>query len=184
MESITEGVIQRIKNKDEEAFKQLFYAYRPKLFYIALKELRDKHDAEDCIQEIFLRVLKQINDFNSSKSSFSTWIIMIAKNCMNDIKKKRSLTNEKCIVDALTVYNRGVKNNYDFEILLSEIEQVIGEERYRVLVLKTAFKLSFLDISKEFDIHPSKAKALYYEGFRMAKEYVDKKEGEINGKKK
>ena len=88
METITENIILQIKNKDEDAFRQLFYAYRPKLFYIALKELRDKHDAEDCIQEVFLRILKQIKEYDHSKSSFSTWVIMILKNCMNDIKKQ------------------------------------------------------------------------------------------------
>lgn len=183
METITEDIILQIKNKDEDAFRQLFYAYRPKLFYIALKELRDKHDAEDCIQEVFLRILKQIKEYDHSKSSFSTWVIMILKNCMNDIKKQRTINGEKYLIDSLTVYSRGVKNNFDLEVLLSEIEQVIGEEKYKVLTLKRGFNLTFLEISEELSIHPSKAKTLYYEGYKEATEYIRGKEQNINGRK-
>lgn len=182
METITESIIQKIKQKDEEAFRIFFNEYKNKLFYICVKEIRDVHDAEDCVQEIFLKILKNIKDFDSSKACFNTWVIMLTKNCITDFMKQRNIMKEKCMLNSLLVYCRGVQNTYDTEILLSEIEQVVGEERYRILTLKRAFNFTFAEIGNQLSIHPSKAKSLYYEGYTIARDYVLEKEKKINGK--
>lgn len=182
MEVVNDSIIERIKNKDEEAFRIFFKVYKPKIFYIAYKELQNKHDAEDCVQEVFLKILKNINNYNKSMACLNTWVIMMTRNCIMDIRKTRKINEERCIVDPLLVYCRGIKNNYDIEVLLSEIEQLIGEEKYRVLTLKNAFNLSFTEIGETLKIHPSKAKYLFYEGYKLAKEYINEKEKKINEK--
>lgn len=182
MDVITEELIDKIKNKDEEAFRIFFNEYKSRLFYICVKELKNINDAEDCVQEVFLKILKTIHEFDSRKAKFNTWVIMIMKNCIMDFMNRRIIQKEKCVLNSLLVYCRGVKNNYDTEILLSEIEQIIGEQRYKVLTLKRAFNLTFNEIGNELEMHPSKAKTLYYEGYKMAREYITEKEKNINDK--
>ena len=53
------SLVKRVLERDEEAFKTLFYVYRNRIFYIAYKMTGSKFDAEDCVQEIFLKMLER-----------------------------------------------------------------------------------------------------------------------------
>lgn len=184
MNKITNKVIQRLKEKDEDAFHIIFYEYKPKIFYLAYKVTRNYDDAEDCVQEIFLKILKNIHCFDDSKSAFTTWVINVAKRYLYDYVKLRNVHMEKLVLNPLIIYCKGVQNNYDKEVLLSEIEKVIGELSYQVLMLKKGYNYTFQQIAEELNIHPSKAKSLYYEAYKKARAYVLEKEKDYGNKDK
>lgn len=184
MNKITNNVIQRLKERDEEAFRIIFYEYKSKLFYLAYKVTRNVDDAEDCVQEIFMKILNNIQSFDQSKSAFTTWVINVAKRYLYDFIKLKNAHMEKLIVNPLIIYCKGVENNYDKQVLLAEIEKVIGEESYQVLVLKNGYNLTFAEIAKQLNMSPSKAKTLYYKGYKEARAYVLEKEKDYGKKDK
>ena len=91
---------------------------------------------------------------------------------------------EKLVLNPLIIYCKGVQNNYDKEVLLSEIEKEIGELSYHVLMLKKGYNYTFQQIAEELNIHPSKAKSLYYEAYKKARAYVLEKEKDYGNKDK
>jgi RNA polymerase sigma-70 factor (ECF subfamily) len=86
-----EEIILLYKNGDEEALKVLIARYTTPLYNFTAR-LTNKNDASDIVQEIFIKVWKNIQRFNPLKASFKTWIFTIARNtAMDFFRKKKSL---------------------------------------------------------------------------------------------
>jgi len=64
------------------------------LFKVAYGVLRNSHDAEDVVQESFLRAYKQLSRFDE-RASFGTWLYRIAINCSLDLVRARKRRNEQ-----------------------------------------------------------------------------------------
>ncbi len=76
------------KGRDEE-FAVLISRYEPKLLRYARKFLFDFDDAQDVVQETFIKAFRNIEGFDAGRK-FSPWIYRIAHNeCVNFIKKNR-----------------------------------------------------------------------------------------------
>jgi RNA polymerase sigma-70 factor (ECF subfamily) len=90
-ESTDEEIIVLYKNGNGEAFKSLINRYTTSLYNFTAR-LTNRNDASDIVQEIFIKVWKNINHFDERKASFKTWIFTIAKNTATDfLRKKRNL---------------------------------------------------------------------------------------------
>ena len=86
-----EEIILTYKNGDEEAFKKLIKRYTTPLYNFTAR-LTNRNDAPDIVQEVFIKVWKNIRHFDVKKASFKTWIFTIAKNTTTDfLRKKKSL---------------------------------------------------------------------------------------------
>jgi RNA polymerase sigma-70 factor (ECF subfamily) len=72
-----------------EAFALLLPRYRDKVFRLIFSMLRDRASAEDCTQDVLLRVWKALPGF-AGQSQLSTWIYAIAKNgALSEIRKRK-----------------------------------------------------------------------------------------------
>jgi len=90
-ESTDEEIILLYKSGDQEAFKILINRYASPLYNFTAR-LTNRNDASDIVQEIFIKVWKNIKHFNPAKASFKTWIFTIARNATTDfLRKKKSL---------------------------------------------------------------------------------------------
>ena len=90
-EKTDEEIIALYKNNNEEAFQGLVNRYTSPIYNFTAR-LTNKNDAPDIVQEIFLKVWKNIRRFDPLKASFKTWIFTIAKNATTDfLRKKKSL---------------------------------------------------------------------------------------------
>lgn len=86
---VTENqLIDGLKNKNEEAFVRLMEIYGTRLLKTCYLILRDREEAEDIVQETFIRVYKNIGAFKGD-SSLYTWIYKIALNLSRDRLKKK-----------------------------------------------------------------------------------------------
>jgi len=83
------GIIERMKNKDEDAFIEFVNNYKMKLVMFCYSYTKDIYEAEDLSQEIFIKLFKSIGSFRF-ESSVSTFLFQIAKNlCIDYCRKKR-----------------------------------------------------------------------------------------------
>jgi RNA polymerase sigma-70 factor, ECF subfamily len=72
-----------------EAFALLLPRYRDRVFRLAFSMLRERSQAEDTTQDIFLRVWRALPGF-AGHSQLSTWIYAISKNaCLSELRKRR-----------------------------------------------------------------------------------------------
>lgn len=73
---------------DREALDRLIRALQSNLYGIALRMLCNREDAEDATQEILVRIVTRLSQFDF-RSKLKTWAYRIAVNCILDVKKSR-----------------------------------------------------------------------------------------------
>src|ERR1051325_9646530 len=82
-------LVQRVKARDELAFREIVERYQAKVYSIIYGILRNRNDAEDIAQQVFAKVYFSIGNFDS-RSSQLTWIYKITvKECYDYLRKKR-----------------------------------------------------------------------------------------------
>lgn len=75
---------------DEEAFAQLFAQYHRLVYKTAYLMLGDAAEAEDALQEVFLKVHRALGRYDSRKAALSTWLHRITVNhCLNVRRRRR-----------------------------------------------------------------------------------------------
>jgi RNA polymerase sigma-70 factor (ECF subfamily) len=76
-----EMIILLAKEGHEEAFRQLFEMHKEKIYQMAYRYTKSQQDAEDILQETFIKAFKKIKSFQfKNNASFSSWLIRI---CIN-----------------------------------------------------------------------------------------------------
>lgn len=80
-------LIERAKNGDKSAFRELVERHQRRAFAIAMGLVRDEQDAREVVQEAFLRVHRGLDSFHGG-SSFFTWLYRIVTNLSIDLMRK------------------------------------------------------------------------------------------------
>jgi RNA polymerase sigma-70 factor (ECF subfamily) len=81
--------VERARAGDEEAFGRLVARHSPAVFRLAYRMLGNEHDAEDTVQEAFLKAFRALREFES-RSLFSSWLHRITVNCSYDVLRRRA----------------------------------------------------------------------------------------------
>ncbi len=79
---------------NKQAFRFLVERHSAAIFRLAYLMTRNEHDAEDLVQETFLRAFKQLKQFDG-RAAFPTWLHRICVNCsLNFIRARKSRREE------------------------------------------------------------------------------------------
>src|ERR1043166_3690500 len=92
MELTDATYVAKARSGDADAFRVLVERHSRALFRLAFRMTGNEQDAEDVVQESFLRAYRQLGKFDE-RASFGTWLYRIATNCSLDLvrsKKRRS----------------------------------------------------------------------------------------------
>lgn len=83
------ALINRVAIGDRIAFSTLYRRTSPRLFAICLKILRHRPDAEEALQEVYIKVWQRAQTFAASAGTPSTWLSTIARNHSIDVIRAR-----------------------------------------------------------------------------------------------
>jgi RNA polymerase sigma-70 factor (ECF subfamily) len=81
------ALVARAQAGDVTAFRRLVERHQRRAFSIAFALVRDEHDANELVQDAFLRVFKSLGTFQGG-STFFTWLYRIITNLSIDLKRK------------------------------------------------------------------------------------------------
>ena len=90
--SIIVGVCQR----DPERWTEFESIYRPMLFGFLRKQGLNESDADDVVQETFLKLLGKIQTYNRERCKFRTWLFSVAHHALVDFARRRA-TQRKAV---------------------------------------------------------------------------------------
>ncbi len=90
-----EELLPLILKKDDRAFSHVYDMYSKSLFAIINNLIKDKEEAEDVLQEVFVKIWKNIDSYNESKGRFYTWILNIARNTSIDKLRSKGFNNNQ-----------------------------------------------------------------------------------------
>ncbi len=148
-----EEIARKIQEGETNLFEVLVSRYEKKLFRYAKKFLFFEQDAQDLIQDIFLKAYKNFNSFNLKKN-FSPWLYRITHNeFINAIKKRKKLEFFSFDLDTFMPYlfskdeaDSSVKNKEKKELIDNCLQNL--KPKYReVVVLYFYEELSYKEIA-------------------------------------
>ncbi|RQO32231.1 RNA polymerase subunit sigma-70 [Taibaiella sp. KBW10] len=90
-----EELISLLQHKDEKAFNYLYDNYSGAIYGLILRIVISKEYAEEVIQDVFMKVWKNIGQYDVSKGRLYTWMINISRNTAIDYLKSKSYQNEQ-----------------------------------------------------------------------------------------
>lgn len=94
MDLADQAVIERARSGDGDAFRLLVERHSRALFRLSFRLTGNESDAEDVVQESFLRAYRQLGKFDG-RANFGTWLYRIAANCALDLVRARSRRGER-----------------------------------------------------------------------------------------
>ena len=94
MELSDSVAVAQARAGDSNAFRVLVERHSRNLFRLAYRMTGHQEDAEDVVQETFLRAYRQLSKFDD-RAGFGTWLYRIAANCSLDLIRARKRRNER-----------------------------------------------------------------------------------------
>lgn len=94
-----EELVAVLKSGDQKALGILYDNYSSALFGVIMRIVESQENAEDVLQEVFVKIWKNISSYDRSKGKLYTWLINIARNSaidslrMKDYKIKSQIRN-------------------------------------------------------------------------------------------
>ena len=88
MEGNDAEAVARARTGDREAFRELVERHSHRVFQLAFRLTGNEEDAEDVVQDTFLRAYRGLSRFEE-RAQFLTWIHRIASNCAMDLARRR-----------------------------------------------------------------------------------------------
>jgi RNA polymerase sigma-70 factor (ECF subfamily) len=79
VESDDRELVRRVAGGDRNALGLLYDRYAPIVLALGQKILRSRREAEDLLQDVFLEVWRQAGDYEPSRGSVRTWIVLRAR---------------------------------------------------------------------------------------------------------
>lgn len=98
---LTDGAyVAKARDGDADAFRLLVERHSRRLFHVAFRMTGNEQDAEDVVQESFLRAYRRLNQFDE-RASFGTWLYRIAANCSIDLMRSKGQRDKQTVEEEL-----------------------------------------------------------------------------------
>lgn len=140
-------LVHRAREGDTTAFNDLVRRYERKIYRLAMNITQNAEDAEDVLQETFLKAYEHLGDFQGN-SKFYTWLVRIAVNeALMKLRKRKSdrtvpldepvETGEETVVREIAVWDQDPETKYSQEELSGILKEAIES-------LRPAFRTVFV----------------------------------------
>jgi RNA polymerase sigma-70 factor (ECF subfamily) len=168
-------LMKRVQLGDEDAFEQLQSRYKPRVFGYFCRQLRDRSEAEDFTQEVFLRLYRSRTSY-VPRARFATWIFHITQNvARNALRSKRrrpcvhfdpgSPTSrglmESLLPDRVDMPSRPIERDELAVVVRAAVALLAGRQR-AALELHQFHDRTYAQVAEELDMTPKAAKSLLY----------------------
>ncbi len=170
--------VDRAKEGDSAAYKDLMNKYQKPLYYHVLKMVKNHEQVEDLVQEAFVKAFENLSSYNKNYA-FSTWLYRITTNHTIDYLRKKKLKTVsmdepiKTREGEMSMQISG-KAETDRKIIKEQRSKIIKKaisdlpEKYRkVIEMRHLEELSYQEISEELDIPLGTVKAHIFRAREM-----------------
>lgn len=178
-----EFLITEIQKGNIEYFKILVERYENKIFSMGMRFFYNSDDAEDFVQEVFLKLYSKLDKFRGV-GSFKFWFYKVAYNHAINIKKSKGyidgdvVYDESMADDSSNTPESVIKNKTVKKVLLDAIEKL--PERYRVCLDFYFFMgLKYSEISEITNIPINTIKSDVLRAKKILREYLKGTEAEV-----
>jgi RNA polymerase sigma-70 factor (ECF subfamily) len=171
-----EAILQGCLKNHAAAQRELYNRYSPKMLAVCYRFAHNREDAEDMLQDGFIKVFLQIHTFQN-KGAFEGWIRrIIVHTCINHLKKNKRFNESVDIIQANTIPIR--EENIPSIV---QAKQIIDCIRLLPVGYRTVLNLyaiegySHKEISDMLDIEESTSRSQYTRARQMLEDILTRK---------
>ena len=128
-----------LKSGDTLAFDKLFSKYGKHLYHFSYGYLKSKEEAEEVVQEVFLRIWRNRKDLKP-ELSFKAYLFKIAYHYILELfeRLKRQNSYKDQIIDESLRFTDDLNERVNYQILLEKVEKLIGQlpSRQKEIIIK------------------------------------------------
>ena len=182
-----EELIRRVLRKDEAAARALMQRYNRRLYRVARGVVRDDGEAEDILQEAYLRAFSALSDFRG-KSSLSTWLTRIVLNeAFQRLRRRTDMPLSDTGEDRQGQHGAEVIPFHAFQSIIDPERAMAQQQLCRlveraidalpcdfrvVLIARVIEGMSVEETAAAFDLQPETVKTRLHRARRLLKEAV------------
>jgi RNA polymerase sigma-70 factor, ECF subfamily len=177
----------------DSVFNDLYERYHQDVFQFLFYMVRNREQAEDLMQEVYIRVLKSYQHFEG-KSSEKTWLFSIARNVAIDSFRKQKGWKQK-IMEKFDWSTQQVKDEYpipeeiamqkeEIQLMYKGLENCTVDQRM-VIIMRYIQELSITETAEALGWTESKVKTTQHRALKLLKKNMEEllgKEGNTNEK--
>ena len=151
-------------------FEELVERHSAEIFAYVWRMLRDAHDAEDCLQETFLRAFRSYGRVRAG-TNYRAWLYKIATNTARSHWKRRK-RNEISTVDLdpdLPASGMPVADRVESKALLAAVTRAVEElpdQQRLALIMRKYQELSYTEIAAALECTEAAARANVYQAMK------------------
>jgi len=174
-------IISRVLQGEQNAFAGLVDRYRNYVFTLVLRFIKNREEAEEVAQDIFIKAYRSLADFRR-ESKFSTWLYTIVNTtCITFLRKKRldtySLDNEKVFEVADNVDSGFSANQVEHKSRINMVTKAIAllnPDDAEVITLFYKGEQSLEEIGLILGVEPNTVKVRLHRARQRLKEKMEK----------
>lgn len=171
-----EAILQGCLHNQPVAQRELYNRFSPKMLAVCYRFAHNREDAEDMLQESFIKVFSQIHTFQN-KGAFEGWIRrIIVHTCINHLKKNKRFNESVDIINASAIQVRE-----ESIPSIVQAKQIVECIRLLPIGYRTVLNLyaiegySHKEIADMLDIEESTSRSQYTRAKQMLEEILLKK---------
>jgi RNA polymerase sigma factor (sigma-70 family) len=171
-----EAILKGCLHNDSSAQRELYNKYSPKMLAVCYRFAHNREDAEDMLQEGFIKVFLQIHTFEN-RGAFEGWIRrIVVHTCINILKKNKKFSDSVDIIHAT-----GVQVREESVSAIIQAKQVVECIRMLPIGYRTVLNLyavegySHREISNMLDIEESTSRSQYTRARAMLEDILIRK---------
>ena len=172
--------IEEVLSGNKQAYTQIINKYKNQLYATILRMTKNPQDAQDLVQESFIKVYHNLGKYDGV-GSFSSWIYRVAINhCMDEFRKKRYKMkqveiNEETFVNANhpeVIFLKKEKNRQ-----LERLIATLPEDERMIILLRYVNELSYCEISELVQLSLSNVRTKLHRAKKKMRESVEREGG-------
>jgi RNA polymerase sigma-70 factor, ECF subfamily len=153
-------LIRQVQNGNQRAFEKLVVRFQKEVYYLARKIVFNHMDADEVVQDTFLKVYRNIKEYDPDKCKFFTWLYRITVNTALSFIRRRPERNQS--IDSLMEADRvqfadaadvtQEYQNHELQEIIEKALDSLSPEMRSVFILKTWNGLSYKEIAEVLEI--------------------------------
>ncbi|KTD84985.1 RNA polymerase subunit sigma [Paenibacillus etheri] len=176
-----EEKIKRVQAGEVYLFSDIIRLYQQRIYLYCFRLLNNKEEAEDAVQDIFIKAYQNIGHFES-QVSFNSWLYRVSYNhCLNQLRRKKFQNQlRKLLRQDVTTKSaeQMVENQLFSESVTSALEKLSVEER-NLLILRIFEDKSFAEISEILGKSTVTVRKRYERTRCKLREVIERKEKQL-----
>ena len=167
---VNKYLLKKLKEKDSDAFEIIYYEYKDLVYFVCNTILKNKEDAEEVTQDVFIRMINEIDKFDGR--FFKAWILKIAKNLsLNKIRTRKEELIDAEIIDSISSDSSFVKRDY-----LLELDEYLENVEFEVVILHLVYNLKHRETAEYLNIPLGTVCTVYNNAIKKIKDLYKRKE--------